>query len=74
MCTQMCINIHTASHLPSQWNGFKFFTPDTPSNIGEEGIQAIIDHCGYISIYIYIYIYIHIYIYISLYTYTYIYI
>ena len=36
----------TASHLPSQWNGFKFFTPDTPSNIGEEGIQAIIDSCA----------------------------
>jgi phosphomannomutase len=33
----------TASHLPQQWNGFKFFTPDHPSNIGEEGIQGIID-------------------------------
>ena len=32
----------TASHLPSQWNGFKFFTPGTPSNIGEEGISGII--------------------------------
>ena len=36
----------TASHLPSQWNGFKFFTPKMPSNIGEEGIQAIIDCCA----------------------------
>jgi phosphomannomutase len=36
----------TASHLPSQWNGFKFFTPSMPSNIGEEGIQAIIDCCA----------------------------
>jgi phosphomannomutase len=36
----------TASHLPSQWNGFKFFTADTPSNIGEEGIQGIIDSCA----------------------------
>ena len=35
----------TASHLPSHWNGFKFFTPDKPSNIGEEGIQEIIDFC-----------------------------
>ena len=35
----------TASHLPSHWNGFKFFTPDKPSNIGEEGIQEIIDIC-----------------------------
>jgi phosphomannomutase len=33
----------TASHLPSQWNGFKFFTPDAPSNIGEEGISGIIN-------------------------------
>ena len=32
----------TASHLPSIWNGFKFFTPTTPSNIGEEGIAGII--------------------------------
>lgn len=36
----------TASHLPSNWNGFKFFTPSTPSNIGEEGIQGIIDCCA----------------------------
>lgn len=36
----------TASHLPSHWNGFKFFTPSKPSNIGEEGIQAIIDCCA----------------------------
>jgi phosphomannomutase len=36
----------TASHLPSHWNGFKFFTPDKPSNIGEEGIQEIIDICN----------------------------
>jgi phosphomannomutase len=35
----------TASHLPSHWNGFKFFAPDKPSNIGEEGIQEIIDIC-----------------------------
>ena len=36
----------TASHLPSKWNGFKFFTPDMPTNIGEDGIQAIIDSCA----------------------------
>lgn len=36
----------TASHLPSHWNGFKFFTPDMPSNIGEEGIRAIIESCA----------------------------
>ena len=28
----------TASHLPSKWNGFKFFTDSTPTNIGSEGI------------------------------------
>ena len=39
----------TASHLPSQWNGFKFFTPSKPSNIGEEGIQQIIDCCASIK-------------------------
>lgn len=27
----------TASHLPSKWNGFKFFTSSTPTNIGSEG-------------------------------------
>lgn len=32
----------TASHLPSEWNGMKFFTCNHPTNIGEEGIQAII--------------------------------
>lgn len=36
----------TASHLPSQWNGMKFFTPDTPSNIGEVGIAGLIDCLG----------------------------
>ena len=36
----------TASHLPSQWNGFKFFTPDKPSNIGEEGIEMIVNCCA----------------------------
>jgi phosphomannomutase len=36
----------TASHLPSQWNGFKFFIPGMPSNIGEEGIQSIIHCCA----------------------------
>jgi phosphomannomutase len=33
----------TASHLPSMWNGFKMFTPNHPTNIGEEGIAAVID-------------------------------
>ena len=27
----------TASHLPSKWNGFKFFTPSMPTNIGSLG-------------------------------------
>ena len=36
----------TASHLPSEWNGMKFFTPDMPSNIGEEGIAGLIDCLG----------------------------
>eukprot|EP00981_Chlorochromonas_danica_P014221 scaffold7567_cov167-Ochromonas_danica.AAC.1 len=33
----------TASHLPSQWNGFKIFTRNTPTGIGQEGIDQIID-------------------------------
>jgi phosphomannomutase len=33
----------TASHLPSHWNGFKLFTKDHPSNIGAEGIGALIE-------------------------------
>lgn len=36
----------TASHLPREWNGFKFFAPNFPTNIGSEGIDAII---GFVS-------------------------
>lgn len=33
----------TASHLPSHWNGFKFFTPFHPSNIGSEGLERMVE-------------------------------
>lgn len=33
----------TASHLPRHWNGFKMFTANTPVNIGQTGIDGIID-------------------------------
>ena len=33
----------TASHLPNIWNGFKLFTSSTPSNIGSEGIDCLIN-------------------------------
>ena len=32
----------TASHLPPQWNGIKFFDSNSPTNIGEEAISNLI--------------------------------